>query len=132
MVKIFLSNITIEFRLIKFQEKGTLKISTNTSNDITNSLNESSLIFGVINNLILLIANDMGVEAQFDSHSNKSSSADIAINVNEGIRKAVSKASLKFFRIFQMPISPRCGHFIRIGTVSSTRIQRNSHFIDHL
>lgn len=68
-------------------------IATNTSNHIKTSLNESSIIFGVINNLILLIANDIGVEAQFDSLANKSSSVDIAINFNEGIREAILKAS---------------------------------------
>lgn len=61
-------------------------VAINASTDILKISNESAIIYGIVNNLILLIANDVGVKAEFIYHSNGSSSPDLAINFDEGKR----------------------------------------------
>lgn len=113
--------------------KTSLVISVNTSIEIRGSWNESCIIYDAIKSVILLIATNMGVEAQFNFYSNRSTSSDIAINLNDGGIVAESDFQRFFLNSFkfQMKILFRCGLFIRIGTVSSTQIQRNLLFIDH-
>lgn len=57
----------------------------------------------MVTNLIVLIANDMGVEAQFNINSNRNSSADIAINFDGGTREwfFTDFPSYQFVQIFR-------------------------------
>ncbi len=86
-MKVILRDQSISLSSDFKKETGRSKLSVATNTSIKNNLNESSIIYGVVNNLILMIANDIGIEAEFRSHYNQGSAVDITINVDGGNRK---------------------------------------------